>query len=129
MALPSHPGDRGHRDWARHGVFRINDQQFTQLAWFVLAADYEVIPEMSIGLGYYNLANSVAPDGTVRTIFGSGEDSLLWSPDARVFLDVTANLDRLFEDASGKYKVPSQAGQTAEAARAARALRIANQIH
>ena len=34
----------------------------------------------------------------------------------RVFLDVTANLDKIFEDATGQYRT----GQTAQAAGAAR---------
>jgi hypothetical protein len=102
------------------------DNQFTQLGWFLTDLEYEVIPEMSIGLGYYNLANTVGPNGQANSLFGGGENNFLWSPDARVFLDVTANLDKIFEDASGKYK--TKPGQTAEAARAARARRIAEGI-
>jgi hypothetical protein len=105
---------------------RINDQQYIQQTWFVLAADYEIIPELSVGLGYYNLANTIAPDGTVRTLFGGGDHSLLWSPDARFYLDVTANLDKIYEAASGKYR--STRGQTAAAARMARQQRILNEI-
>jgi hypothetical protein len=96
------------------------DQTFTQLGWFIFAGDYEVIPEMSIGLGYYNLTNTIAPDGTVRTPFAGGFDNVFWSPDARVYLDVTANLDRIFEAATGKYKT----GSTAQAAQAARQQRV-----
>jgi len=92
------------------------DNQFTQLFWFVASADYEIIPEMSVGIGYYNLSNTLATDGTLRGPFSSGFDNVFWSPDARVFLDVTANLDRIFEDATGQY----QTGQMAEAAQAAR---------
>jgi hypothetical protein len=92
------------------------DNQFTQLGWFLASADYEIIPEMSIGFGYYNLSNIVATDGTIRGPFSAGFDNVFWSPDARVFLDVTANLDKIFEDASGKYKT----GSTAQAAQAAR---------
>ena len=98
-----------------------DDQQFTQLFWFVAAVDYELLDEVSLGLGYYNLTNVIAPDGTVRGPFSGGEDNLFWSPDAHVFFDVTVNLDRVFEDATGRYR--SQAlrpGQTAEAAREAR---------
>jgi hypothetical protein len=92
------------------------DNQFTQLFWFVAAADYEIIPEMSVGIGYYNLSNTVATNGTLRGPFSGGFDNLFWSPDARVFLDVTANLDKIFEDATGQYRT----GQTAQAAGAAR---------
>jgi hypothetical protein len=105
---------------------RVNDNQFTQLGWFLASADYEILPELSVGLGYYNLANTVGPNGQANTLWGGGENNLLWSPDARVFLDVTANLDKIYEDASGKYK--RKPGETAAAARAARQQRIANEI-
>jgi len=105
------------------------DNQFTQLGWFLTDFEYEVIPEISLGLGYYNLANTVGPNGQANSLFGSGENNLLWSPDARVFFDVTANLDKIYEAASGRYKEkPAQVGQTAEAARAARVRRIAEGI-
>ncbi|MGH7298478.1 MAG: hypothetical protein ACRELB_26290, partial [Polyangiaceae bacterium] len=96
------------------------DQTFTQLGWFIASGDYEIIPEMSIGLGYYNLTNTIATDGTVRTPFAAGFDNVFWSPDARLFLDVTANLDKIFEAATGQYK----AGSTAHAAQSARQQRI-----
>jgi hypothetical protein len=99
------------------------DNQFTQLGWFLTDLEYEVIPEMSLGLGYYNLANTIGPNGQANSLFAGGENNFLWSPDARVFFDVTANLDKIFEAASGRYK--TKPGQTAEAARAARARRIA----
>ena len=100
----------------RTGPGSGTDQQFTQLGWFIASADYEIIPEMSIGLGYYNLSNIVAYDGSIRGPFSGGFDNVFWSPEARVFLDVTANLDKIFEAATGKYKT----GTTAQAARAAR---------
>ena len=100
------------------------DNQFTQLGWFVASADYELIPEMSIGIGYYNLSNTVATDGTIRGPFSGGFDNVFWSPDALVFFDVTANLDKIFEDATGRYKT----GQTAQAAQAARQQRIVNSL-
>lgn len=106
---------------------RIDDNQFTQLGWFVVDAEYELLPELSIGLGYYNLANTVGPNGQANTLFGGGENNLLWSPDARVFLDLTANLDDIYEDASGKYR--SKPGQTAAAAHAAHVQQVANTIH
>jgi hypothetical protein len=94
-----------------------NDRQFTQLVWFVAAADYELFDELSLGLGYYNLTNAISPDGTVRGPFAAGQDSLFWSPDARIFFDLTANLDKIFEDATGRYK--SHAPKPARSARAA----------
>jgi hypothetical protein len=107
-------------------VSHANDQQFTQLVWTLLVADYEIMDEFSLGVGYYNLANVIASDGTVRSVFGGGEDNLLWSPDARLFLDVTLNLDRLFEDASGRYRTGP--GQTTAAAQAAREQRVAHEL-
>ena len=107
------------------GVTSGPDQQFTQLAWIIASADYEIIPELSVGLGYYNLSNVIATDGTLRSPFAGGFDNVFWSPDARVFLDVTANLDKIFEDASGKYKTVA-AGQTAQAAQAARQSAVVN---
>jgi hypothetical protein len=92
------------------------DNHFTQLFWFVASADYEIVPELSVGIGYYNLSNTVATDGTIRGPFSAGFDNVFWSPDARVFLDVTANLDKIFEDATGRYRT----GQTAQAAQSAR---------
>jgi hypothetical protein len=105
---------------------RINDQQFLQQTWITAALDYELVPELSVGIGYYNLANNIASDGTVKTLWDGGAHSLLWSPDARFFLDLTANLDKIYEDASGRYK--TKPGATAAAARAARQQRIASGI-
>lgn len=106
------------------GITSGPDTQFTQLGWFVASADYEIIPEMSIGVGYYNLSNIVASDGTLRGPFSGGFDNVFWSPDARLFVDLTANLDRIFEAATGKYKT----GTTAQAAQAARQQSIINGI-
>ncbi len=75
------------------------DTQFTENTWFIANLDYSLVDEIDLGLGYYNLANAIAPDGQRRGVFGS--DNIWWSPDARVFFDVTANLDALFDDASG----------------------------
>ena len=102
------------------------DQQYIQLTWLILSADYEITPELSVGLGYYNLTNSIAPDGTPRGLFDGGEHSILWGPDAHFFLDLTANLDKLYEDASGKYK--TKPGETASAARAARERSLASGV-
>ncbi len=105
-----------------------SDQQYTQLTWFIAALDYDLLDEMSVGLGYYNLANVIAPDGTVRGPFYGGENNLFWSPEAHFFFDVTANLDKIFEDATGRYKNQKlKVGQTSDAAREARIKRIANE--
>ena len=71
--------------------------QFTPSNWVILGVDYALFDELDLGLGYYSVASQIAPDGQRRTLFGS--DNLFWSPDARVFFDITANLDALFDDA------------------------------
>ncbi len=75
----------------------IGDTQFTPSNWIILGVDYELLDELELGLGYYSVASQIAPDGQRRTLFGS--DNLFWSPDARVFFSITANLDALFDDA------------------------------
>lgn len=76
---------------------RINDDQFTQNVWVIFNVDYTLFEEIDLSLGYYNLANALGPDGQRRGIFGA--NNIWWSPDARVFFDITANLDVLFDDA------------------------------
>jgi hypothetical protein len=93
------------------------DHPFVQQTWLVLGLDYALVDEVDIGLGYYNLANAIAPDGHRRGVFGT--DNIWWSPDARFFFDVTANLDALFDDAMAhKYSIK-------EAAQQARRTRVA----
>jgi hypothetical protein len=77
---------------------RTNDAQFTQNVWVIADVDYTLFDELSLGFGYYNLANALGPDGQRRGIWGS--NNIWWSPDARFFFDITANLDVLFDDAS-----------------------------
>jgi len=57
--------------------------------WAIGSIDYDVIDEMSIGFGYYNLTAQIGPDGQRR--------NPLWSPDARIFLTVTGNLDAIYD--------------------------------
>lgn len=73
-----------------------DDKQFTQSTWLLASFDYALLPELSLGVGYYNLANVIAPNGTRRGLFGG--DNVWWSPDARVFFDATLNLDRIYDD-------------------------------
>jgi len=73
------------------------------------ALDYTPIDELTVGLGYYNLANALALDGQARTVFGG--ENIWWSPDARFFFDVSFNLDVLYDDARA-------AGRRSAAARA-----------
>jgi len=56
--------------------------------WALASIDYEALDEMSVGVGYYNQTGQIGPDGQRR--------SPLWSPDARIFLTVTGNLDIIF---------------------------------
>ncbi|MDP9001345.1 MAG: hypothetical protein M3O46_14685 [Myxococcota bacterium] len=83
------------------------DNQFTQNIWFIAQMDYALFDEVDLSLGYYNLANYVAPSGQARSLFGP--DNIWWSPDARLFFDVTANLDILFDDANRHKYLPKQA--------------------
>ncbi len=77
-----------------------DDTLFTQRTWFIASAEYALLDELSLGLGYYNLASEIAPNGQRRGIVGG--DVIWWSPDARVFFDITVNLDKLYEWGSGR---------------------------
>jgi hypothetical protein len=87
------------------------DQQFTQRAWIVAGIDYDVLDELVLSVGYYNLSNAIAPDGNARGLVGG--DTIWWSPDARFFFSATANLDVLFKDLTQ----PQARPPTAQAAR------------
>jgi hypothetical protein len=97
------------------------DNQFVQNIWLIANIDYTLFDELDIGLGYYNLANGLAPDGQQRSLWGA--DNIWWSPDARLFFDLTANLDVLFDDARGRHKFSfSQASES-------RTQRIVGSLH
>ncbi len=87
-----------------------DDHLFNQRTWFIASADYSLTDEVSLGLGYYNLANELNPSSQRRSIFG---DNVWWSPDARVFFDVTVNLDKVYEWANGS-KAKNAAAATAQ---------------
>jgi hypothetical protein len=72
---------------------------FSQSTWVILGTDYDLIDEVSLGLGYYNLAGIVASDGERRGVVT--DHNIWWSPSARVFATVTANLDKIYERAAG----------------------------
>lgn len=74
------------------------DQQFLETSWFIAGIDYDVIDELTLTLGYYNLQNYLSYQGEHRTLFGS--DNIWWSPDARFFFTVTANLDAIYARAA-----------------------------
>jgi hypothetical protein len=64
--------------------------------WGTAAVSYDALDDLSVSLGYYNLASQIGPDGTYR--------NPLWSPSARFFLTFTANLDVAYARLSGKKK-------------------------
>jgi hypothetical protein len=92
-------------------ISTAGDEQFIQHTWFLFDVDYAVMDEVDVGIGYYNLANAIAPDGHRRGVFGV--DNIWWSPDARFFFDVTANLDAIFDDAAHHRYTIQQAAQDA----------------
>jgi hypothetical protein len=61
--------------------------------WIVAALGYKATSEVSLSLGYYNLASQLGPDGQRR--------NPLWSPNARLFLTATANLDAVYQRLRG----------------------------
>lgn len=82
------------------GVPRSGDSTlFAQSTWFLAELDYDLLDEVSLGLGYYNLQNVIAPDGQRRSVLSG--DNVWWSPDARVYFDITMNLDKIYETAAG----------------------------
>jgi hypothetical protein len=108
-------------------VARINDTQFTQIFWILASVDYELMDELSVGAGYYNAGNVIGLNGQLRLPFLAGEDNAFWSPEANLFLDVTVNLDRVWERARGGAKRPEVTGETTNAARSAREARLAGE--
>jgi hypothetical protein len=68
----------------------IDDPQtYGVTTWLTAALGWEALDELTVSLGYYNLANQIGPDGTRRSPF--------WSPSARAFLTLTGNLDFVYE--------------------------------
>ena len=98
-----------------------NDSLFTQRTWFIANLSYDLLDELALGLGYYNLASELAPNGQRRGI--AGGDVVWWSPDARLFFDVTVNLDRVYEFASGKGKKASSEAKASASERNAQRVR------
>jgi hypothetical protein len=69
---------------------------YTVKTWLTSSVSYDLNDELSVSLGYYNLANQLAPDGTRR--------SPLWSPAARFFLTVTSNLDAVYRQLAHRFR-------------------------
>lgn len=76
-------------------------ENFRVLPWFLASLDYDLIDEVGLGVGYYNYTNQLNENGQRR--------NPLWSPDARFFFTVTANLDAIYETASGRNEKKSAA--------------------
>lgn len=89
---------------------------FRVLPWFLVSADYDLLPEVGLSAGYYNVTNQLGPDGTRR--------NPLWSPEARVFFDITANLDQIYMRLSGSGDEKAAKRATARARQEARAKSI-----
>ena len=70
--------------------------------WLTASAAYDLNDELSVSLGYYNLSNQLAPDGTRRSPF--------WSPSARFFLTLTANLDAVYRRVSKQLRPAAGGG-------------------
>ncbi len=85
---------------------------FTQLTWLVASIDWDVFDQLSLGLGYYNLQNELSLTGQSRSIFGS--TNIWWSPDARFFFDITANLDAIYDSLAPKGSVRKAAQEARE---------------
>ena len=64
-----------------------------------------VFDEMTIAVGYNNIANQLGLDGKRRNMF--------YSPDARVYLTAIAHIDEILKSMSGGDSKPSQQRQTA----------------
>jgi hypothetical protein len=77
-----------------------NPTTFEVSTWALASLDYDVIDEMSLGIGYYNKTDQLGPDGQRR--------NPLWSPEARFFLTATANLDVIANRFTAKAPPPPQ---------------------
>lgn len=69
-----------------------NDTRLRQLGWFITSLGWTPIKELEVSVGYYNLNTTLGLDGRWRNPF--------FSPEERVFLSLTANLDALYDDAA-----------------------------
>jgi hypothetical protein len=71
-----------------------DNTRIRQFSWYLLSLDYDLLKEVTLSAGYYNLNNVLGPDGKYR--------NPLWSPDARIFFSVTLNLDSVYDRVRGK---------------------------
>src|SRR5690606_15937519 len=74
-------------------VESVGDPQTYELVTaFATELETRVLDEMSVSIGYLNLASQIAPDGQRRSMF--------YSPNARFYVTVTAYLAEIFDDDS-----------------------------
>lgn len=73
---------------------------YTLATWFISTLDYDLLDELTLTLGYMNLENALSYQGQDRTLFGS--DNVFWSPEARFFFDLRANLEPIWNDLSAR---------------------------
>ncbi len=83
---------------------------------FDASLSYPIFGVVDVSLGYYNETGSLAPDGTRRDIF--------YSPDAQFYVDVVANLDVIYERASGRGEKASAQATPSPAAAAPAAMAL-----
>ena len=90
---------------------------FRVATWLMASVDYDLFDEVSLSLGYYNQANQIGPDGQRRSPF--------WSPYARFYFSVTANLDAIYETITGRNEASVTAKPNAEGVQQAKASLLA----
>jgi hypothetical protein len=100
---------------------QVADQEFTQLTWILADVNWDVFDQLSLGIGYYNLQNELSNTGEHRTLFGA--NNVWWSPDARFFFDITANLDAIYDS------VAHRSGSSGSLKKAAEQAREENLLH
>ncbi|HEX6766451.1 MAG TPA: hypothetical protein VF103_13255, partial [Polyangiaceae bacterium] len=66
---------------------------FGVIALFAAVVSVSVVKELDIELGYQNLTSQIGPDAQRRSMF--------YSPDARLFATLVANLDPIFGGITG----------------------------
>lgn len=71
------------------------DTRIRQFSWFLVSLDYTLIKEVGLSLGYYNLNNVLAPDGTYRQPFYSKDG-------ARIFFSIEFKIDAIYDRFYGK---------------------------
>lgn len=68
-------------------------QHYELITVFATELETQVMDEMSFTVGYVNQANQIGPDGRRRSMF--------YSPNARFYLTLTANLSEIFDKQGG----------------------------